>query len=80
MKLPSSLLPEILGSLTVFQARKKRKLDEMYDQLRSEYETVKRSAIQPASNFFPRTEPDLFSSMPNMMDGRHPLRQGNKKS
>jgi len=67
-------------SLTVFQTRQKRKLDEMYDRLRSEYESVKRSAIQPVSNFFPRTEPDLFSSMPNMMDGRDPLRQGNWRS
>lgn len=49
----------------------------MYDQLRSEYESTKRSAIQPVNNFFPRNEPDLFSSMGNMMDGRDPLRQGN---
>ncbi|KAK8939807.1 hypothetical protein KSP40_PGU018554 [Platanthera guangdongensis] len=57
------------------KSRQKRKLDEMYDQLRNEYECVKRSAIQPASNFFPRTEPDLFSSMANMMDSRDPPRQ-----
>lgn len=61
------------------KSRQKRKLDEMYDRLRSEYESVKRSAIQPVGNFFPRTEPDLFSSMPNMMDGRDPLRQGQRE-
>ncbi|RZR85672.1 hypothetical protein BHM03_00012686 [Ensete ventricosum] len=49
--------------------RQKRKLDEMYDKLRSEYESAKRSSVQPA-NFFSRAEPDLFSSMANMMDGR----------
>ncbi|RWW19724.1 hypothetical protein BHE74_00017911, partial [Ensete ventricosum] len=49
--------------------QKKRKLDEMYDKLRSEYESAKRSSVQPA-NFFSRAEPDLFSSMANMMDGR----------
>ncbi|ONK80105.1 uncharacterized protein A4U43_C01F13940 [Asparagus officinalis] len=61
------------------KSRQKRKLDEMYDQLRSEYESMKRSAIQPASNFFSRTEPDLFSNMPNMMNGRDPLRQGQRE-
>ncbi|XP_020087929.1 E3 ubiquitin-protein ligase CCNB1IP1 homolog isoform X3 [Ananas comosus] len=61
------------------KSRQKRKLDEMYDQLRSEYESTKRSAIQPVNNFFPRNEPDLFSSMGNMMDGRDPLRQGRRE-
>uniref|UniRef100_A0A6N2LI90 RING-type domain-containing protein n=1 Tax=Salix viminalis TaxID=40686 RepID=A0A6N2LI90_SALVM len=42
------------------KARQKRKLDEMYDQLRSEYESNKRSAIQPANNFFSRNDPDLL--------------------
>lgn len=56
--------------------RQKRKLDEMYDKLRSEYESVKRSSVQPA-NFFSRAEPDLFSSMANMMDGRATVGQGN---
>lgn len=42
----------------------------MYDQLRSEYESMKRSAIQPASNFFARAEPDLFSIPVDMMDNR----------
>ncbi|KAI4333467.1 hypothetical protein L6164_018277 [Bauhinia variegata] len=58
------------------KARQKRKLDEMYDQLRSEYESVKRSAIQPANNFYPRNEPDLFSNPPNMMDDRDSGRKG----
>lgn len=49
----------------------------MYDQLRSEYESVKRSAIQPANNFFNRAEPDLFATPANMMDNRDTLRKGN---
>lgn len=56
--------------------RQKRKLDEMYDQVRSEYESVKRSAIQPAGNFFSRNEPDLFSNPANMSDREGP-RRGN---
>ncbi|XP_009760834.1 E3 ubiquitin-protein ligase CCNB1IP1 homolog isoform X2 [Nicotiana tabacum] len=51
------------------KSRQKRKLDEMYDQLRNEYDSVKRSAIQP-SNFFSRTEPDMFANPANMMDNR----------
>ncbi|KAL7249937.1 hypothetical protein ACSBR1_012011 [Camellia fascicularis] len=58
------------------KSRQKRKLDEMYDQLRSEYDTMKRSAIQPGSNFYSRTESDLFSNPPNMMDNRDPIRKG----
>uniref|UniRef100_A0A0E0NC48 E3 ubiquitin-protein ligase CCNB1IP1 homolog n=1 Tax=Oryza rufipogon TaxID=4529 RepID=A0A0E0NC48_ORYRU len=57
------------------KSRQKRKLDEMYDQLRSEYESAKRSAIQPANNYFPRAQPDLFSGVPNIMDSSDPLRQ-----
>ncbi|KAJ6894122.1 E3 ubiquitin-protein ligase CCNB1IP1 [Populus alba x Populus x berolinensis] len=58
------------------KARQKRKLDEMYDQLRSEYESNKRSAIQPANNFFSRNEPDLFSNpAATMMDNRDPIRK-----
>ncbi|KAL9266503.1 E3 ubiquitin-protein ligase CCNB1IP1-like protein [Drosera capensis] len=53
----------------------KRKLDEMYDRLRSEYESQKRSAIQPVNNFYPRPEPDLFSNPSSMMDTRDPLRK-----
>jgi E3 ubiquitin-protein ligase CCNP1IP1 len=50
----------------------------MYDQLRSEYESNKRSAIQPANNFFSRNEPDLFSNPAvTMMDNRDPIRKGN---
>nr|XP_019704562.1 E3 ubiquitin-protein ligase CCNB1IP1 homolog isoform X1 [Elaeis guineensis] len=57
------------------KSRQKRKLDEMYDQLRSEYESVKRSAIQPAGNFFSRTEPELFSGLGNMVNSKDRLRQ-----
>ncbi|XP_006492277.1 E3 ubiquitin-protein ligase CCNB1IP1 homolog isoform X4 [Citrus sinensis] len=55
------------------KSRQKRKLDEMYDQLRSEYESMKRSAIQPSNSFYPRNDPDLFSA--NMMDNRDPIRK-----
>ncbi|GMH05572.1 hypothetical protein Nepgr_007412 [Nepenthes gracilis] len=57
------------------KSRQKRKLDEMYDQLRSEYESIKRSAIEPASNFYSRAEPDLFSNPSNMMDNRDSIRK-----
>lgn len=59
------------------KSRQKRKLDEMYDQLRSEYESVKRTAIQPANNFYPRhQEPDFFSNPPvHMMENREPTRK-----
>ncbi|XWS27396.1 hypothetical protein CRYUN_Cryun26dG0111600 [Craigia yunnanensis] len=58
------------------KSRQKRKLDEMYDQLRSENESMKRSAIQPANNFYARNEPDLFSNpAANMMDSRDPIRR-----
>ena len=49
----------------------------MYDQLRGEYESVKRAAIQPAANFYSRNEPDLFANPANMMDNRDPIRKGN---
>ncbi|XP_076917717.1 E3 ubiquitin-protein ligase CCNB1IP1 homolog isoform X2 [Bidens hawaiensis] len=58
------------------KSRQKRKLDEMYDQLRSELDTVKRSAIQPANNFFSRNDHDLFDSPANMMNDRDPMRKG----
>ncbi|XP_030928515.1 E3 ubiquitin-protein ligase CCNB1IP1 homolog isoform X2 [Quercus lobata] len=57
------------------KSRQKRKLDEMYDQLRGEYESVKRAAIQPAANFYSRNEPDLFANPANMMDNRDPIRK-----
>ncbi|KAL6975576.1 E3 ubiquitin-protein ligase CCNB1IP1 [Sarracenia purpurea var. burkii] len=57
------------------KSRQKRKLDEMYDQLRSEYESMKRSAIQPATNFYSRTECDLFANPPHMIDNRDPIRK-----
>ncbi|KAK4387156.1 E3 ubiquitin-protein ligase CCNB1IP1 [Sesamum angolense] len=44
------------------KCRQKRKLDEMYDLARTEIESLKRSAIQPANDFFSRQEPDLFSN------------------
>ncbi|TYG96397.1 hypothetical protein ES288_A11G347200v1 [Gossypium darwinii] len=59
------------------KSRQKRKLDEMYDQLRSEYESLKRSAIQPSKNFYARNEPDLFSNpAANVVDSREPIRKG----
>ncbi|CAN8288104.1 unnamed protein product [Cochlearia groenlandica] len=59
------------------KSRSKRKLDEMYDQLRNEYESVKRTSIQPANNFYPRHhEPDFFSNpQVNMMENREPTRK-----
>ncbi|XP_078177556.1 E3 ubiquitin-protein ligase CCNB1IP1 homolog isoform X1 [Carex rostrata] len=56
------------------KSRQKRKLDELYDQLRQEYESAKRSAIQPAKSFL-RNQPDLFSGMGNMMQRDPPLRR-----
>lgn len=65
----------------VQNSRQKRKLDEMYDQLRSEYESLKRSAIQPSKNFYARNEPDLFSNpAANVLDSREPIRKGNHVS
>lgn len=58
------------------KSRQKRKLDEMYDQLRSEYESTKRSAIQPASNFYSRNEPDLFSNPVTVANSRDGIRKG----
>lgn len=49
----------------------------MYDQLRNEYDSVKRFAIQPANNFYARNEHDLFSNPPNIMDDREMGRKGN---
>uniref|UniRef100_A0A0A9ET42 Uncharacterized protein n=1 Tax=Arundo donax TaxID=35708 RepID=A0A0A9ET42_ARUDO len=60
------------------KSRQKRKLDEMYDQLRSEYESAKRLPMQPTNNYLARPQPDVFSGMPNMMDGGDPLRQGRR--
>lgn len=48
----------------------------MYDQLRNEYDSVKRTAIQP-SNFFSRAEPDLFANPANITDNRDNMRKGN---
>lgn len=60
----------------IITARQKRKLDEMYDQVRNEIESLKRSAIQPANNFFSRTEPDLFADPTRRLDSRDPIRTG----
>ncbi|KAK3133910.1 hypothetical protein QOZ80_6AG0542650 [Eleusine coracana subsp. coracana] len=60
------------------KSRQKRKLDEMYDKLRTEYDSLKRLAIQPANNLFPRAQPDLFAGMPNIMDNSNHLRQGRR--
>ncbi|XP_073279846.1 E3 ubiquitin-protein ligase CCNB1IP1 homolog isoform X2 [Primulina huaijiensis] len=57
-------------------ARQKRKLDEMYDQARSEIESIKRSAIQPANHYFSRPGPDLFSNQAARMDNRDPIMKG----
>ncbi|XP_059277222.1 E3 ubiquitin-protein ligase CCNB1IP1 homolog isoform X2 [Lycium ferocissimum] len=65
----------LISELILLLIRQKRKLDEMYDQLRDEYESVKRSAIQP-KNFFSRTEPDLFANNANMMDNRVHMGKG----
>ncbi|CAN1322300.1 E3 ubiquitin-protein ligase CCNB1IP1 homolog [Linum perenne] len=58
------------------QSRQKRKLEEMYDQLRSENESMKRSAIQPVTNFYARrNDADLFADTgATMMDSREQIR------
>ncbi|XP_065858939.1 E3 ubiquitin-protein ligase CCNB1IP1 homolog isoform X2 [Euphorbia lathyris] len=62
------------------KSRQKRKLDEMYDQLRSEYESIKRSSIQPSNNFYTRNESDFFlNPETTMMDNRDPIRKGPKE-
>ncbi|KAK5844327.1 hypothetical protein PVK06_000463 [Gossypium arboreum] len=58
-------------------SRAKRKVDEMYDQLRSKYQSLKRSTIQHANNFYARNEPGLFTNpATNMMDSKDPIRRG----
>ncbi|TYG82010.1 hypothetical protein ES288_D01G051900v1 [Gossypium darwinii] len=58
-------------------SRPKRKVDEMYDPLRSKYQSLKRSTIQHANNFHARNEPDSFTNpTTNMMDSRGPIRKG----
>ncbi|KAL0306618.1 UNVERIFIED_CONTAM: E3 ubiquitin-protein ligase CCNB1IP1 [Sesamum radiatum] len=57
------------------KCRQKRKLDEIYDQARNEIESLKRSAIHPANNFFSRPEPDLFSDPATRMDNRDTIRK-----
>ncbi|GAB2226828.1 hypothetical protein Droror1_Dr00008619 [Drosera rotundifolia] len=55
--------------------KQKRKLDEMYDRLRNEFESVKCSAIQPVNSFYQRAKPDIFSHPSNMRDNRDSLRK-----
>ncbi|KAK6132534.1 hypothetical protein DH2020_033743 [Rehmannia glutinosa] len=57
------------------KCRQKRKLDEMYDLARTEMESLKRSAIQPANHCFSRQDPDLFSNPPTRMDNRDSIRK-----
>ncbi|XP_068640780.1 E3 ubiquitin-protein ligase CCNB1IP1 homolog [Aristolochia californica] len=60
------------------KSRQKRKLDEMYESLRNEYVSVKRSTIQPVNNFT-RAEPHTFSSPAKIMENRDLLRQGERE-
>ncbi|KAL8512204.1 hypothetical protein ACS0TY_018604 [Phlomoides rotata] len=57
------------------KCRQKRKLDEMYDEVINEIESLKRSAIQPASHFFSRPETDLFSNPTARLDNRDQIRK-----
>ncbi|KAK6132585.1 hypothetical protein DH2020_033687 [Rehmannia glutinosa] len=57
------------------KCRQKRKLDEMYDIARTEMESLKRSAIQPANHCFSRQDPDLFSNPSARMDNRDSIRK-----
>lgn len=57
--------------------RQKRKLDEMYDLVRTEVESLKRSAVQPVNHSFSIHEPDLFSNPETRMDNRDSIRKGN---
>lgn len=58
-------------------ARQKRKLDEMYDQARSELESLKQLAVQPFNHFYSRSGSDLFSNPAAMMDSRSSTRKRN---
>ncbi|CAA2988769.1 Hypothetical predicted protein [Olea europaea subsp. europaea] len=51
------------------------KLDEMYDQARSELESLKQLAVQPFNHFYLRSGPDLFSNPAAMMDSRSSTRK-----
>ncbi|KAH9330387.1 hypothetical protein KI387_002495, partial [Taxus chinensis] len=48
------------------KSRQKRKLEEMYDALRNDYQQTKRSAIQPSNSFLQRD--DLFSNTANLLE------------
>ncbi|CAM8877122.1 unnamed protein product [Rhodiola kirilowii] len=59
------------------KSRQKRKLEEMYDQLRNEYEMVKRPAIKPSASLYSRPNQDLFSDHhANMMDNQFTMMAG----
>lgn len=60
----------------IISNRQKRKLDEMYDELKNDNDSLKRSAIQPASHFFSRPETDLFSNPTGRLDNRDKIRKG----
>ena len=62
----------VTNDVLIVTARQKRKLDDMYDQARNEIESMKRSAIQPANNFFNRPEANMFSEP----DRRDSMRTG----
>ena len=74
-KRPFSVFKILIQKIQL-HVRQKRKLDEMYDQLRNEHESLKRSAIQPVTNFYTRNESDLFSNPVNLMDNREATRKG----
>ncbi|XP_051134834.1 E3 ubiquitin-protein ligase CCNB1IP1 homolog isoform X2 [Andrographis paniculata] len=57
------------------KCRQKRKLDEMYDQARSEIDSLKGSAIQPVGRFFSRQESNLFPHPSTRMDNRDSSRR-----
>lgn len=49
----------------------------MYDQARSELESLKQLAVQPFNHFYLRSGPDLFSNPAAMMDSRSSTRKRN---
>ncbi|KAB2623543.1 E3 ubiquitin-protein ligase CCNB1IP1-like protein [Pyrus ussuriensis x Pyrus communis] len=48
-------------------SKDKQELQEKFSEKSSEYKSVKRSAIQPSTNFFSRNEPDIFSNQADIM-------------
>ncbi|KAH6764578.1 UDP-sugar pyrophosphorylase [Perilla frutescens var. frutescens] len=71
------LIEMAIGTRQLFnRCRQKRKLDEMYDLLRTEVESMKRSTIQPVNHSFSIQEPDLFSNPETRMDSTNSIRKG----